>query len=364
MYALIDCNSFYCSCERVFRPDLEGKPIIVLSNNDGCAIALTEEAKALGVTMGAPYFQLKRLIAHAGIAVFSSNYELYGDFSRRVMSILSTFSPMQEIYSIDECFLDLTGFKNLSAYARKIKTTIKQWTGIPVSVGVGPTKTLAKAANKYAKQHPEEKGIGVLDKNQKYWPRVLSKIDVGDVWGVGHRWARRLKATGIKTAEDLRQADPVWIARTFSVVLERTARELNGTSCIPLELQPQPKQQIVVSRSFGQMVEELDSLKESITTHTTRAAEKLRRENLTVSVLSVFVHTNAFMPNDPQYYGSLTMQLSHPTQDTRVLVSQALTGLNTLYRTGYRYKKAGIMLLELGTPGSSQGDLFIVKNND
>jgi DNA polymerase V len=360
VYALIDCNSFYCSCERVFRPDLEGHPVIVLSNNDGCAIAMSTEAKALGVTMGTPYFQLKPLIRQAGIAVFSSNYELYGDLSRRVMSVLGTFSPIQEIYSIDESFLDLTGFRNLDAYARTIRATVKQWTGIPVSVGVGPTKTLAKAANKYAKQHPEAAGVGVLERNAD-WSGILSRIAVGDVWGVGHRWAKRLAAAGIETAEDLRHANPVWIARTFNVVLERTVRELNGVACIPLELQPQPKQQIVVSRSFGQMVEELDNLRESITTHATRAAEKLRREGLAVSTLYVFAHTNAFIPREPQYHGSAMMQLPHPTQDTRVLVNYAHAGLRRLYKQGYRYKKAGVMLVDLRAPGLVQGDLFATQ---
>lgn len=363
MYALIDCNSFYCSCERVFRPDLADKPVIVLSNNDGCAIAMSTEAKILGVTMGTPYFELKKLIKQAGITVFSSNYELYGDFSRRVMSVLGSFSPIQEIYSIDECFLDLTGFRDLDAYARQIRAMVKQWTGIPVSIGIGPTKTLAKIASKYAKKYPEiTGGVSVLD--QVNQTRVIAQVSVRDVWGVGYRWAKRLNAQGINTAEDLRQADPIWISRTFNVVLARTVRELNGIACISLETTPKPKQQIVVSRSFGHMTEDIDNLKESITAHATRAGEKLRKEGHAVSVIHVFAHTNAFISDDPQYHGTTTIRLPYPTQDTRILVQNALAGLNRIYKRGYRYKKAGIMLLELHSLDLIQVDLFTTKTHD
>lgn len=357
MYALIDCNTFYCSCERVFRPDLEGRPVVVLSNNDGCCIAMSREAKALGITMGTPYFQAKELIEREHIAVFSSNYELYGDLSRRVMTVLGMFSPIQEVYSIDECFLDVSGFPDLDGYARRIKATVQQWTGIPVSVGVGPTKTLAKAANRLAKDHAESGGVWVLDEPDG-WSSALSRVEVNDVWGVGRRWTARLNACGIHTADDLRRADPPWIARTFNVVLERTVRELNGQPCIPLELQPQPKQQIVVSRSFGRKVTDIADLRESIITHVTRAGEKLRREGLMVRVLRVFAHTNSFTEQDPQYYGSSTLTLPYPTQDTRMLAEYAEAGLNRLYKQGYRYQKAGVMLLELVPPGVSQPDLF------
>lgn len=358
MYALIDCNTFYCSCERVFRPDLEGVPVVVLSNNDGCCIALSREAKALGLRMGTPYFQARELIEREGVAVFSSNYELYGDLSRRVMSVLGTFSPVQEVYSIDECFLDLAGFGDLDAYSRKIRATVKQWTGIPVSVGVGPTKTLAKAANKLAKNNAGAQGVWVLDHPQE-WPAALARLDVGDVWGVGHRWAKRLQGYGIRTADDLRRADPVWIARTFNVVLARTARELDGQRCIDLERQPQPRQQIVVSRSFGRKVQGIAELREAVIMHVTRASEKLRREGLATQTLQVFAHTNAFTPDEPQYHGSATVTLPHPTQDTRLLARYAEAGLKRLYRRGFKYQKAGVMLLELRPPGVAQGDLFV-----
>lgn len=331
--------------------------MVVLSNNDGCCIALSSEAKALGVSMGTPYFKARELFEREGVAVFSSNYELYGDLSRRVMAVVGMFSPIQEVYSIDECFLDLSGFRDLESYARKIRATVTQWTGIPVSVGVGSTKTLAKAASKLAKKDPTAGGVCVLD-DPNTTPAALKRLPVGDVWGVGHRWARRLEGFGIRTADDLRRADPVWIARTYTVVLERTVRELNAQPCIPLELQPQPKQQLVVSRSFGRKVESLEDLREAIITHVTRAGDKLRREGLCTQTLHVFAHTNAFSEQDPQYHGSATLTLAHPTQDTRMLARYAEIGLARLYWPGFKYQKAGVMLLELSDPGVAQGDLF------
>ena len=357
MFALIDCNSFYCACERVFRPDLEGRPVVVLSNNDGCCIALSPEAKALGLKMGTPYFQARERMARQGVAVFSSNYELYGDLSRRVMAVLARFSPYQEIYSIDECFLDLSGERDLNACARQIKHTVERWTGIPVSVGVGVTKTLAKAANRFAKDHPQSGGVTVLPADTDPG-ETLACIPVREVWGVGSRWARRLADCGIHTAEALRRADPGWIARTFNAALARTVHELRGRACLSLALQPPPKQQLVVSRSFGHPVTAFEDLREALLTHTVRAAEKLRREGLAAGVIHVFAHTNAFQPETPQYHGAATLALPRPTQDTRRLAALAEAGLRRLYRSGFRYKKAGVMLLELGPPDAAQGELF------
>ncbi len=363
MFALIDCNSFYCSCERVFRPDLESRPVVVLSNNDGCCIALSPEAKALGLKMGTPYFQARELINRHKVAVFSSNYELYGDLSRRVMTVLGRFSPRQEIYSIDECFLDFSGFHDPEARAREIKRTVERWTGIPVSIGVGATKTLAKAANRFAKNDPQSGGVKVLPPDVDPGD-TLARLPVREVWGVGHRWARRLGDYRIDTAEALRRADPAWIASVFNATLARTVRELQGHTCIPLELQPPPKQQIVVSRSFGRPVTAFEDLREAVFTHVTRAAEKLRGDGLAAQVVHVFAHTNAFQPEAPQYHGTATLALPRPTQDTRRLASQAEAGLRRLYRNGFCYKKAGVMLLELGSPNVLQNELFATPETD
>lgn len=362
MYALIDCNSFYCSCERVFRPDLNSKPVVVLSNNDGCCIALSREAKMLGLKMGTPYYQARPLIKQNDVAVFSSNYELYGDFSRRVMNILSTFSPIQEIYSIDECFLDLAHFVNndLSTYAQKIRETVKKWTGIPVSIGIAPTKTLAKAASRYAKNTLEAKNLGILNHRQQ-WQTILAQLDVAETWGVGSQWAASLRRQGIQTMEDLRCTDPDWISRHYSITLARTVTELNGQSCLSISHHRPPKQQIIVSRSFGKHVTTLKELQESIATHATRAAEKLRCKNLQAGALHIFAHTNEFNTDDRQYHGSCPIRLPYPTQDTRMLVHQAINGVRKLYRQGYRYKKAGIIALELTPVGSFQGDLFAAQ---
>jgi len=302
--ALIDVNNFYVSCERVFNPKLEGRPVVVLSNNDGCAVARSNEVKALGVKMGQPWFQLKDLAKKHGIIAYSSNYALYADMSNRVMSILSMFSPEQEIYSIDECFLDLTGFKRHShtGYGQKIRKRIKQWTGLPVCVGIGSTKTLAKLANHIAKKNLEFNGVCDLNslspQQQEDW---FSKIEVGEIWGVGRRLAPKLHEIGIKTVWDLQTASPSQLRARFSVVMEKIIREINGTSCIELEEINPPKKQIVSSRSFGIPVSDLASLEESVSLYISRATEKLRRQQSYAGSVHVSIRTSPFNEKEPYY---------------------------------------------------------------
>lgn len=359
--ALIDVNNFYVSCERVFNPALEGRPVVVLSNNDGCVIARSNEVKALGVKMGEPWFKLEDLARRHGIIAYSSNYALYADMSNRVMEILGQFSPHQEIYSIDECFLDLTGFehRDLTEYGTQIRNRIRQWTGLPVCVGIGATKTLAKLANRIAKKHPQCKGV--CDSNAmtaQEWDGWLSRIAVGEVWGIGRRLAPKLNELGIRSALDLKQADPATLRRRFSVVLEKTIRELNGIVCLELEEMAPPKQQIVCSRSFGVCVSDLESLQESVTLYMSRAAEKLRKQNAYAGAVQVFIRTRPHHPKEPFYANAMTLPLPSPTDDTVKLVRAALWALKRIYKAGYRYQKAGVMLSELVPAAGCQGDLF------
>jgi DNA polymerase V len=360
--ALVDCNNFYVSCERVFNPKLEGKPVVVLSNNDGCAVARSNEVKALGITMAQPWFQMAALAKQHGIIALSSNYSLYGDLSARVMSILSTFSPKQEIYSIDECFLDLAGFDaaSLPAYGQTIRRTIKQYVGIPVCVGIAETKTLAKLANHCAKKNYAG-GEGVCDFGQlsaTELSKVFAKIPVNDVWGIGRKLTEKLATMNIHSVEDLRTANPSRMRAQFSIVVEKTVNELNGISCIELDEAGTPRQQIVVSRSFGQEVANLDDLKESIAYFTTTAAEKLRKDGSVASSICVFILTNPFKPNEPQYQRSIVVPIATPTDDTLKLVNAALRGLNSIYQVGFRYKKSGVMLMALQAKASIQATLF------
>jgi len=365
--ALIDVNNFYVSCERVFNPALEGKPVLVLSNNDGCAIARSNEVKALGVKMGEPWFKLKDLARRHGIIAYSSNYALYADMSNRVMEILRQFSPVQEVYSIDECFLDLTGFqqRNLNDYGQQIKGRIRQWVGLPVCVGIGATKTLAKLANHIAKKNPEFNGV--CDSNAMTdgeWDDWLSRIEIGEVWGIGRKLAPKLYDMGIDTVLDLKQADPATLRSRFSVVLEKTIRELNGIVCIELEEMAPPKQQIVSSRSFGVHVTDLESLQESITLYMSRAAEKLRRQHSYAGSVHVFIRTSPFNEKEPYYANALTIPLPSPTDDTFKLVRAALWGLRRIYKLGYRYQKAGVMLSGLVPAEGCQTDLFSPVSRD
>ena len=359
--ALVDVNNFYVSCERVFNPKLNSKPVVVLSNNDGCAVARSNEVKALGVSMGAPWFKMKDLARQHGIIALSSNYALYADMSNRVMSILREFSPDQEVYSIDESFLDLTGFqsRDLIQYGQKMRKRILQWTGLPVCVGIGSTKTLAKLANHCAKKRPAFKGVCNFNAmSQDELDSLLSEIHVGEIWGVGGKLAPKLEALGFKSVFDLKHANQKIMRREFSVVMEKTIRELNGDVCIELEDAPPAKKQILSSRSFGQPVRDYSSLAESITLYISRAAEKLRRQQSLASSVYVYIRTSPFKPDDPFYSNGMTVSLPSPVSDSRQLANVALWALKQLYRPNYNYAKAGVMLSELVPVGHAQMDMF------
>jgi DNA polymerase V len=359
--ALIDVNNFYVSCERVFNPKLIGKPVVVLSNNDGCAVARSNEVKALGVNMGAPWFKMKDLAKQHGIIALSSNYALYADMSNRVMSILRQFSPDQEVYSIDESFLDLTSFqsRDLVHYGLQMKNRIMQWTGLPVCVGIGATKTLAKLANHCAKKRPVFNGVCNFNAMEPdLLNKLLSEIPVGEIWGVGGKLAPRLEALGFKSVYDLKHANQKIMRREFSVVMEKTIRELNGHLCIELEDAPPAKKQILSSRSFGQPVRDYNSLAESITLYISRAAEKLRRQKSLAGSVYVYIRTSPFKPDDPFYSNGMTVSLPSPVSDSRQLANVALWALKQLYRPNYNYAKAGVMLSELVPEGKAQMDMF------
>ena len=360
--ALIDCNNFYASCERLFRPDLQGKPIIVASNNDGCAVARSAEAKALGIKMGMPIFKLEALIRQHDIQVFSSNYALYADISNRVMTTIEGMVPRLEVYSIDEAFADLTGVASavaLEDFGRQLRDRVERWVGIRTCVGMAPTKTLAKLANYGAKKYP--KTGGVVDLTSGVRQRKLMAIaPVDEVWGVGRRLAKRLNAMGIHTALDLAKADLKTLRTSFSVVLERTARELRGEPCLALEEVAPTKQQIVVSRSFGAPVETLNSIESAVASFTARAAEKLRYEGQATQQLTVFMRTNPFNQTHAQYSNAASITLQVPTQDTRELLAEAQRLAKRIFRPGYRYTKAGVMLTDFFEPGVWQGSLFAV----
>lgn len=361
VFALVDCNNFYASCERVFNPKLEKKPIVVLSNNDGCVVARSNEVKALGIKMGVPWFKIADEADRKGIIALSSNYALYGDMSDRVMTVLGDFTTQQEIYSIDECFLGLDGLTHLDlvAYGQQIRRRVKQWTGIPVSVGIASTKTLAKLANHVAKKRPEYAGVCDFNRfSSREFDLLLSGIEVGEIWGVGPRITRQLQAMGIKTVLDLKQADAQHIRQQFSVVLERTVAELNGVACIELELAGQNKQQIMSSRSFGMPVTTLQDMREAVSSYVTRATEKLRHQGSVAGSVCVYVQTNPFKENEPQYQRSIVVPLAKPTDDTLLLVRAALDGLETIFAVGYRYKKAGVLLSGLESKATLMRTLF------
>jgi DNA polymerase V len=359
VFALVDCNSFYCSCERVFNPKLNNKPIIVLSNNDGCAVSRTDEAKAVGIEMGAVFFQIKDLIKKHNVHVFSSNYTLYGDLSHRVMQVLSTFTPEMEIYSIDEAFLSFTGMKHntLSEYSKQIIRTVDQYTGIPTCIGIGSTKVLAKVANKIAKKNKIKTGgvFNLLDTDFKN--ECLKKFAVEDVWGIGRQSAKKLHAVNIKTAYDLQQSDPEWIRKILTVVGARIVEELRGNSCLDLETDIEDRKQIVSSRSFGKQVNDLNEIKESIANHVSNAAEKLRSQNLICKNISVFIQTNPFK-NTPQYYNSGNTDLMSGTSVTPKLIKSAFRILDQIYIDKYDYKKVGIILSNLVKKDFLQTDFF------
>ena len=360
VFALVDCHNFYASCEKLFRPDLKHKPVVVLSNNDGCVIARSKEAKALGIKMAVPVFQIQETLRAHGVVCFSSNYALYADLSNRVMSTLEEEAPRLEVYSIDEAFMDLTGVDHavdLLAFGQRVKAKVDQWTGIAVGIGIAPTKTLAKLANHAAKKYPATGSVvDLMDPARQ--KRLLALVDVGDVWGVGRRTTKRLKEQGIHTALDLANANAKVIRSEFSVVLERTVRELNGISCLNVESIAPTKQQIVCSRSFGHKVTDRQELREAIAKYTMRAAEKLRGERRLCRIVSVFIRTSPFIPNEPQYSKVLSTELPNPTDDTRDLLEVTDAIFERLYRVGYRYAKGGVMLADFYEHGAYQQDLF------
>lgn len=360
VFALVDCNNFYASCEKLFRPDLKDTPVVVLSNNDGCVVARSREAKLLGIKMGVPVFQIKAEMQRHGILAFSSNYALYADLSSRVMRTLEEMAPRVEVYSIDEAFLDLTGIESaisLVEFGQQVRERIGHWIGITVCVGIAPTKTLAKLANHAAKKYPATQGVVDLT-NPDRQRRLLALVPVDDVWGVGRRLSKRLNALGITTALDLANASPRAIRDQFSVVLERTVRELNGESCIELEEIPPTKKQIVCSRSFGVKVTHFELLREAVCEYATRATEKLRKEQQQAKVMTVFIRTSPFKDNEPQYSSSASGELLIPSCDTRDFIELANHLLKRIWKDGFRYAKAGVMLSDFYEPGMFQPGLF------
>ena len=367
LIALVDCNNFYASCERVFKPHLEGKPIVILSNNDGCIVARSNEAKALGIPMGAPLHLWKEKMQQHHVHVFSSNYALYGDLSRRVMQLLARYSPHQEIYSIDESFLDFTGMPHPVANAMTLRHDIHKRTGIPVAVGIAATKTLAKLANFCAKKREPWKTAGVCnldDLEPAELSELFTSIEVGEVWGVGYRSVKTLTALGITTVEQLKTADAKIIRKHFTVVMERTVTELNGISCLEMEEISPDKQQIISSRSFGRLVTALDELEASVASHVARGVEKLRGQHSTAALLTVFIQTNPFRQQDRQYSPSLTISLVLPSDDVSILQKAANNALRQIYKPDYHYKKAGIILSGILPNTVRQADLFAPPPNE
>ncbi|EPG3454019.1 Y-family DNA polymerase [Klebsiella oxytoca] len=360
MFALCDVNSFYASCETVFRPDLKGRPVVVLSNNDGCVIARSAEAKPF-VKMGEPYFKQKDMFRRHGIIAFSSNYELYADMSNRVMTTLEELSPRCEIYSIDEAFCDLTGVRNcrdLTDFGREIRETVLRRTHLTVGVGIAQTKTLAKLANHAAKQWQRQTG-GVVDlSNLERQRKLMSLLPVDEVWGVGRRISKKLEAMGIKTVLQLADTDIRFIRKHFNVVLERTVRELRGEPCLGIEEFAPVKQEIVCSRSFGGRITEYHEMRQAICSYASRAAEKLRGEHQYCRFISAFVKTSPFASNEPYYGNSASVKLLTPTQDSRDIINAAVKCLDKIWKDGHRYQKAGVMLGDFFSQGVAQLNLF------
>ncbi|RKQ61961.1 DNA polymerase V [Vogesella indigofera] len=362
-FALVDGNSFYTSCERVFRPDLAGKPIIVLSNNDGCVVARSAEAKALGIDAFVPYYQIAAQCRRHGVAVFSSNYALYGDMSQRMMQVVARWGMAQEIYSIDESFITLDGIPELRDHAARLRADVLQRVGIPTCVGIGSSKTLAKLANSVAKTHPRCNGVFAWDWLARDWQeKLLARLAANRVWGVGRRSADKLARLGIHSALDLRRAAPPLIQRHFGVVLERTVAELNGVSCLELDDIAAPRQQLISSRSFARMVSDKCTLAAAITHHATRVGEKLRQQHSVAQLVGVSIRGNPFGDATAQR-GWTVVPLPGPTADTLALVKAALVGLEAIYQPGYGYKKAGVVLLEIGAAQARQPDLFAVSTD-
>ena len=361
MFGLADCNSFYVSCERVFNPSLEHKPVVVLSNNDGCVVALSAEAKRLGIKRGVPFYQIKRLIDEAGVVAFSSNYTLYGDMSARVMTILSRYVPDVEVYSIDEAFLDFNGFEkhyDLKEYGEEIVRTVKRNTKLPISLGIAPTKTLAKMGSKFAKQYRGYRGACLIDTDEKR-EKALQLFPIEDIWGIGYRNARKLKAQGVHTAADFAQLPRATVRKLFTVTGERTWLELHGEPCIDLEMIEPDRKQICTSRSFPTQIYKLEQLEEFVASFAAIDAAKLRSQHGCALSMVVGIQTNPFREDDPQYFNSACIHLPEATADTLVIVKQALEGLRRIYRSGYGYKRASVIITEITADTAIQGHLFV-----
>jgi DNA polymerase V len=363
LFALVDVNNFYVSCERVFAPKLEDVPMVVLSNNDGCAVARSAEVKALGVKMGTPWFQMKDLAQQHGIQAYSSNYTLYGDMSGRVVEVLRKFTPNLEVYSIDESFLQietvLKQYADPTSLGQIIKQDVKDTTGLPVCVGIGASKTLAKLANHLAKKNPQFAGVCDISSMPKavlyQW---MAETAVGEVWGIGGKTAKKLKELKINSVFDLVQISPQAMRQQFGVVIERICYELRGVSCLQLEEVAPAKQQIISSRSFGKPVTSMEGLSESVATHAARGAEKLRSQKSVTGALTIFIQTNPHKPFEPQHHQSITVVLSDPSDNTLTLTSAALKGLKQIYKAGFKYKKAGVILNLLADKPTMQQSLF------
>lgn len=359
LYALVDCNSFFCSCERLFRPDLRNRPVGVLSNNDGCFVSRTNELKALGVKMGDPYFKVREICDRHNVAVFSSNFSLYTNISDRVMSVLSTYAPELEIYSIDEAFLNLTGIEiDLKKYCTEIKEKVFQLTGIPVSIGVGRTKTLAKIANHLGKKSEKARGVVILD-NEEIEKKALERVEVEDIWGVGRQSAIKLRSLGIRSALDFKlYKNDFLIQKMFTKTGRMTQDELRGITCHELEIVSEKKKEIMCSRSFGTPVTSLEDLREAVANYATSACQKMRKQNSACAVIEVFCHSDPHKYEETPYYGSDSQKFLSPTIDTRRVIKYAWKVLEDLYQLGILYKKAGIRLSSLENEGNIQFSLF------
>lgn len=365
MFALVDCNNFYASCERAFNPYWNGRPVVVLSNNDGCVIARSNEAKKIGIKMGVPAHQIRTEIEQYNIGVFSSNYTLYGDMSNRVMSMLSSYSPNVEIYSIDECFLDFSGFGlyDLKTYGEGIVQSVTKGTGIPVSMGIALTKTLAKVANKFAKKHKGYKGVCIIDTEEKRI-EALKRTEISDVWGIGHRHTKRLEQYGVYSAYDFAQMPKAWVRQQMTVVGERTWKELNGEPCIDMEQIAPAKKQICTSRAFGQTIADIEGLKEAVSSFASICAGKLRKQKSCAQSLMVFIHTNNFREDLPQYFKNCVIKLPVPTNSTPEIVHYAIAALLNIYRKGYYFKKAGVILMDIVPDNAILQNIFDVVDRE
>ncbi|MGE4244033.1 Y-family DNA polymerase [Ramlibacter sp.] len=375
MYALVDGNNFYVSCERVFRPSLRGRPVIVLSNNDGCAIARSNEAKALGIAMAEPWPYIRKRLGDAGVVALSANFTLYGDMSNRLMSIAAGLGPRQEIYSIDECFVDVAGIRgDLTARARKLRERLLQWIGVPCGIGIAPTKTLAKLANHVAKDADRKPGVnyphalarvcdlGALPSSDL--DAVLAATEVRDLWGIGPRLSAQLTDEGVRTALDLARMDAAVARRRWSVMVERTVRELQGQSCIAFEDAPAARKEVSCTRAFGEPVTTLAPLEEAVSEYASRAAFKLREQGSHAAQVLVFIHTNPFRTWEKQYSRAATLPLRRPTSDSSAIVRSALRGLAQIWKPGFRIHKAGVILMDLRDASVEQGELALDEGDE